>query len=65
LAPGVAYQFAIELDPISYVFAARHRIRVAVPGAANDPSLDLAYHGAALNPNDSTVTMFEDAAHAA
>lgn len=37
LTVGRPYQFEIELYPTSYVFAAGHRIRVTLQGAAIDP----------------------------
>lgn len=37
LVPGRVYRFELELYPSSYVFAAGHRIRVTLQGAAFDP----------------------------
>ncbi|MET0660026.1 MAG: CocE/NonD family hydrolase [Steroidobacteraceae bacterium] len=37
LTPGTPYRFQLELYPTSYVFAAGHRIRIVLQGAAFDP----------------------------
>lgn len=37
LVPDVPYRFEVELYPTSYVFPAKHRIRITLQGAAIDP----------------------------
>ena len=56
-------RFAIELVPTSYVFAAGHRIRVTLQGAAMDPTTGIAWQGPALNPHAATVTVLQDLQH--
>jgi uncharacterized protein len=64
LAPDDVYRFEIELQPTSYVVPAGHRIRLAVQGAAIDPSLDLSFQGPGLGRHPFTVTVHAGPAHA-
>ena len=63
LLSGNIYNFAMELYPTSYVFAAGHRIRVSLQGSAIDPTLNVAWQGPGLNPNPATVMVYQDATH--
>jgi putative CocE/NonD family hydrolase len=63
LTPGKAYEFKMELYPTAYVFAAGHRIRVTLQGAAIDPTQKLAWQGPGLNPNAARVTVYQDGGH--
>ena len=63
LSAGVINQFRMQLYPTSYVFAAGHRIRVTLQGAAIDPTLNVGWQGPALNPNQSRVDLYQDLSH--
>ena len=64
LAPGEARRYDLDLFPVAYVFAAGHRIRLAVANGAEAPAELPFPQGPGRNPTPNTWTVPGDAAHA-
>lgn len=64
LAPGETKRYEFDLFPVAYVFAAGHRIRVAVAGGADVGSATPFPQGPGKNPQANTWTISTDPAHA-
>jgi len=68
LTPGVPRQFTVRLWPTSYVFAAGHRIRVALAGGAepatgDDGTPQPGPQGPGKNPDPFELTILQNRAH--
>ena len=57
---GVPRLYAFELLPVSYVFAAGHRIRIAIAGGADVGSGITDPQGPGKSPYDANITIYQD-----
>jgi predicted acyl esterase len=60
---GVVRAYDFELLPVSYVFAAGHRIRIAMAGGADVGAGITDPQGPGKSPYPATITIYEDSAH--
>lgn len=63
LTPGEIEQYQIEILPTSYVFKKDHRIRLSIAGGTKAHPGQNAPQGPGLNPNESSVTIYQDDQH--
>jgi putative CocE/NonD family hydrolase len=61
---GVARLYDFELLPVSYVFAAGHRMRVAISGGAEAGAGFTDAQGPGKSPFEAKITVFQDKRHA-
>ncbi|MDB5453382.1 MAG: hypothetical protein JWO33_1960, partial [Caulobacteraceae bacterium] len=57
---GVARLYEFELLPVSYVFAAGHRIRIAIAGGADVGAGISDPQGPGKSPYEATITIYQD-----
>ena len=60
---GEARSYDIKLLPVSYVFAAGHRIRIAIAGGADAGAGLVNPQGPGKSPYDAKITILEDGQH--
>jgi len=63
ILPGEIYKYKLKVLPTSYVIQPGHRIRVDLAGGSIAAEGQPGPQGPGLNPNESTITIFQDKRH--